>query len=101
MSEFFRNRLETAHELIDVHDFDTAIEIIQNLKTRIHDVNILTKLNMHDSNVEQEYHNRYVTICQTPGDPYDQYNKFTNLRKWRAQEYLKFYDSTLRENDVQ
>lgn len=101
MSEFFRNRLDTAHALIDEHDYDTSVEIIQNLKTRIHDIDILTKINTHDIEVEKEFNNRYVSLSSRSGEPYEQYKELMNLKKWKAQEYLKYYDKIIRENDIQ
>ncbi len=99
MSEFFQNRLDTAHALIDEHDFDTPVEILQNLKTRIHDSDILTKIGMHETTVEKEYSTRYTLLCQKSGDPYESFKQMQILKKWRATEYLTFYDRLVRENE--
>jgi hypothetical protein len=101
MSEFFRDRLNVAHALIDEHDYDTSVEIILNLKSRIHDTDILTKINMHDNEVEKGYNDRYTALSSRSGEPYEQFREFTTLKKWRAQEYLKYYDKISRENDLQ
>jgi hypothetical protein len=101
MSEFFKNRIDTAHALIDEQDYDTPVEILLNLKTRIHDTDLLTKINMHDTEVEKEFQTRYMNISQKGGDPYDSFKQVLQLKKWRAQEFLKYYDMIIKENDVQ
>lgn len=100
MSDFFNNRIDTAHALIDEHDFDTPVEIIQNLKSRIHDQDILTKCNLHDNDVEKEFNARYTNLCQKSGDPTESFKQVMILKKWRAQEYLKFYDKITKEHDL-
>jgi hypothetical protein len=100
MSEFFRNRLDTAHGLIDERDFDTSVEIILNLKSRIHDTDILTKINLHDTEVEKEFQSRYISISGKAGDPYESFNQVLLIKKWRAQEYLKYYDKMSREHEL-
>jgi len=101
MSEFFKNRIDTAHALIDEQQYRAAVELILNLKTRIHAPDLLTKINLHDTEVEKEYNQRYQNIGIRGGDPYQIYTDAVNLEKWRAQEYLKFYDMISRDNDLQ
>jgi len=100
MSEFFINRLDTAHALIDEGQYDQAIELIQNLDTRIHDNELLIKLNQHKQETEKEYQTRYHSISMKSGDPYQSFIDVQGLKKWRSQEYLKFYDNMLREHDI-
>lgn len=99
MSEFFKNRLDVAHALIDEGEFDGAVEIIQNLKTRIHDESILGKLTLHDNKTKKEYMEQY-TECGKIGDPYESFKKAQEIRKWRAQEILRFYDKLVIEHDL-
>ena len=100
MSEFFKSRLDVAHALIDEQRYDEAVEIIQNLKIRIHTPELLTKVTIHDNEVEKEYNNRYLNISQHAGDPYESFNRVMENKKWRAQEYLKYYDLMSIENDL-
>jgi hypothetical protein len=100
MNEFFKNRLDMAHALIDEGQYENAVEVILNLKSRIHDSAVLTNINMHDTTVEKEYGIRYQNIASKAGDPTQSFQQLMVLKKWKAQEYLKYYDSTLRENDV-
>jgi hypothetical protein len=101
MNEFFKNRLDTAHALIDENQYEVAVEIIQNLKTRIHDTTVLTQINMHDNETDKEYNIRFQNISMKAGDPTQSYVQLLMLKKWKAQEYLKYYDHMLREHDVQ
>ena len=100
MNEFFKNRIDTAHALIDERMYDDAVELLQNIKTRIHDAGILSTMNQHDSDVDKEYNKQYATIGTQTGDPYESYSKVVQLKRWKAQEYLKFYDKTLREHEL-
>ena len=100
MNEFFHNRLDAAHALIDETQYDIAVDIILNLKTRIHDTTILTQISMHDDNVEKEYQTKFANLARKAGDPTVSYTELVMLKKWRAQEYLKYYDHILREHDI-
>lgn len=100
MNEFFKNRLDTSHALIDEGNYEVAVEIILNLKSRIHDTTILTQINMHDAEVEKEYHTRFENLARKAGDPTESYTQLVILKKWRSQEYLKYYDHILREHDI-
>ena len=101
MNDFFKNRLDMAHALIDEGQYETAVEVIQNLKVRIHDSTVLTNMNLHDSDVENQFNTRFQNIAMKAGDPTVGYTNLLLLKKWRAQEYLKYYDHMLREHDVQ
>lgn len=95
-----KNRLDVAHALIDEHDYDTPVEIIQNLKTRIHETELLAKIKRHEDSIENEYQTEYASISSKVGDPYEAFSKVLNLKKWRSQEYLKYYDKLMREHDL-
>jgi len=100
MSKVFNNRIDTAHALIDEHDYDTPVELMQNLRNRIHDQDILTKCTMHDMEVEKQFNARYVSICQKKGDPMERTREVLGLKKERAQEYVKFYDKLTKDHDL-
>ena len=100
MSEFFRSRIDIAHDLIDNKNYQEAVELLQNLKTRIHDTTLLTKITMHDDETEKQYSLRRQNIGTRGGDPWDIYKSALELEKWRAQEYLKYYDLIGIENDL-
>ena len=100
MSEFFLDRLNIAHDLIDNYQYDRAVEIIKNLKTRIHDTELLTKINIHENDIEKRYQSDYVNLSGKQGDPFDSFKKVTDLQRWRAQEYLKYYDKLRQEYDL-
>ena len=100
MSEFFKDRLDVAHALIDEHQYDMAVEIIQNLRVRIHDTDILTKINDHDNKVDNEYNNRYSLLSSRTGDPMQNFNEVQKIKKWRSQEYLTFYDKIFKDHDI-
>ena len=100
MNEFFKNRLDTAHALIDERNYGLAIEILKNLKVRIHDETPLAKLINHEDITEKNYLAARLNISRSGLDPVDAFDKNEENEKWKAQELLKFYDKTLREYDI-
>lgn len=100
MNPFFEERLNIAHDLIDNRQFDRAIEIIQNLKTRIYEINLLSQIDIFSSEVEKEYSKRYNAISVEGGDPTKSYENVYNLQKWRASEYLHYYGKLFREHEI-
>lgn len=99
MNTFFIDRLNAVHALIDVGDYDTPISIIQNIKTRIHDPELLKTLAAHDTSVEEAFLARYNNIGEA-NDPFMVYNAIAGLKRWRAQEYLTYYDKMIKEIDL-
>lgn len=100
MNEFFQNRLDTAHALIDEGRFDEAVELLRNLDTRIHDPSIRTNINTTSSDIEKQYTTNLASLSAKAGDPYDSFKNAISLRKWRSQEYLRFYDSLLKKHEL-
>jgi hypothetical protein len=106
MSEFFRNRLDAAHAMIDERDFERAVEIIKNLSMRIHDAVILNEIKSHDDNIDQTFIKNINAINSKvyTGDPVDiasQRNQDIFMqRQWKAQEYVRFYDLLSREHEL-
>jgi hypothetical protein len=99
MNEFFENRLNTAHALIDEEQYDAAVILLKNLDARIHDVSVSTNLNALTGDIEKQYMNSLLMISNKAGDPWENYKQAESLRKWRAQQYLRLYDVTLQKSE--
>ena len=100
MNEFFKNRLDTAHALIDDGQYDESVELLKNLNTRIHDTEINTNINMTTTDIEKQYTNNLMALSSKAGDPYDNFKNALTLKKWRAQQYLRFYDNLLIKHEL-
>lgn len=100
MSEFFKDKLNIAHDLIDNYEFDRCVELIKNLKIRIHDTELLTKIGIHEENIEKRYQDDYIALSGKQGDPFDSFKKVNELQRWRGQEYLKYYDKLRIDYDL-
>ena len=100
MNEFFQNRLDTAHALIDEQRYDDAVEILKNLDIRIHDTSIRTNISMIANDIEKQYTTNLVSLSNKAGDPYDNFKSALALKKWRSQEYLRFYDQLLKKHEL-
>ena len=100
MNEFFKNRLDTAHALIDEGSYDEAVELLKNLNTRIHDTEISTNINMTTTDIDKQYTNNLMALSNKAGDPYESYKNALGLRKWRSQQYLRFYDNLLIKHEL-
>lgn len=97
---FFLDRINLAHAHMDQGDFDYPIKILKNLKVRIHDTTLLTQINIHDEQVEKRYQEDHTALCRSSGDPYENYKKELALNEWRCQEYIKYYDNIIRNNEL-
>ena len=99
MNTFFVERLNIVHTLIDAGDYDTPINLIHNIKTRIHDQDLLKKLSEHDEYTEKEFL-RYYNEVREINDPFVVYDIVMKLKLWRAREYLTYYDKMVKDVDL-
>jgi len=100
VSEFIKNRLDTAHGLIDEGRYDVAVELLKNIKLRIHEQETedeITKFEKnHDSTLE-------MRIKEIKDGEEDQLRKDANeLQEWAlyAKAYLNFYDQISRKHGI-
>lgn len=100
MNEFFKNRLDTAHALIDEGNYDEAVELLKNLNTRIHDTQISTDINITTSDIDKQYTSNLMALSSKAGDPYESFKNVLALKKWRSQQYLRFYDNLLIKHEL-
>lgn len=100
MNEFFQNRLNVAHGLIDDGQYDEAVELLKNLNTRIHDTSISTNIHVITGDIDKQYQGNLVSLSSKAGDPYESFRNALALKKWRSQEYLRFYDNLLIKNEL-
>ncbi len=100
MNEFFQNRLDNAHAMIDDRRYDEAVELLKNLDTRIHDTGIRTNIEMTSNEIENKYKSNLTNLISKANDPEEGYLSKMGLKKWRSQEYLRFYDQLLKKHDL-
>lgn len=100
MNEFFQNRLNMAHALIDEGQYDEAVELLKNLDTRIHDTSISTNISLTIGDIEKQYTANLISIANKAGDPYENFKNAMVLKKWRSQQYLRFYDNLLMKHEL-
>jgi len=100
MNEFFENRLNVAHSLIDEGHYDEAVDVLKNLDTRIHDTGISTNINTTVSDIEKQYTASMISISNKAGDPFESFKSALALKKWRSQQYLRFYDNLLIKHEL-
>ena len=102
-SEFYKAKVNEAHEYLDEGDYTKAISVLNNLKTRIHEPEAKEDIKLHDVKVEQEYKKRYDGEKTANGDPLERYTKAAEfialLNEWHAKEYLSFYDELRKKYD--
>lgn len=104
VNEKIEQKINQAHDLIDGGQYDAAVEIMKNLKTRIHDRIALDLVMDKEKKVEEQYNDAYKTEIAESGNPLERFTKsstFINeVNKQRAQEYLKFYDQLNKTQDL-
>ena len=103
-SEFYMKKINEAHELLDTGEYDAAINILSNLRTRIHEPKALEQITTHDEKVEHEYKTRYEIEAKQNGDPLERFRTAANyieeLDRWHCKEYLSFYDTLNKKYDL-
>ena len=100
MNEFFLSRLNTAHALIDEGRYDEAVELLKNLDMRIHDEKTDTKIKTVADDIEKQYVANIISISNKASDPFESFKNALSLKKWRAQQYLRFYDNLLINSEI-
>ena len=100
MNEFFQNRINVAHSLIDEGNYDEAIEVLKNLDSRIHDTTVATNIHTTISDIDKQYQTNLIAISSKLGDPYENYIAALKLKKWKSQQYLRFYDNLLMKHEL-
>jgi len=92
VSEFIADRLNTAHGLIDEGRFDVAVNLLKNIKLRIHEKEAEDEINKfekeHDARLE-------ISLKEIESSNDDPLRKDANIMgKWESysKDYLNFYD---------
>jgi hypothetical protein len=100
MNEFFHNRLNTAHAMIDEGSYDEAVELLKNLNQRIHDTETSVNINTTTTDIDKQYTANLMSLANKAGDPYESFKNALALKKWRSQQYLRFYDNLLIKHEL-
>jgi hypothetical protein len=103
-SEYYKNKINEAHEHLNQGDMEGAIDILHNLKIRIHDVIAYQKAVEKEKQIDEKYKQEYKDETDKYGDPLERFAKasdfLSKLEKWRVSETLKFYDYLGKEYDI-
>jgi len=100
VSEFIQNRINLAHDMIDQKGFEEAVELLKNLKNRIHEQNIIPEINIFEQEHDQKLKEMINKIDTSSDDPLrKQHNKYEQWKRY-AQSYLKFYDNITKKHDI-
>lgn len=99
MSEFLGDRINIAHNLIDEGQYEQAVEIMKNLKMRIHDQAKKDEMIVWEKQVEENFIKTKKEIPTMFGDIEEQFERYFVLKKQRATKYLEYYDKMIKEYD--
>lgn len=100
VSEFIRNRLDSAHSLIDEGSFEAAVNLLKNIKLRVHDEVVSDKISVFEKEHDNTLSKRVNDIRSSSKDSLrKQYEELDQYESY-AKSYLSFYDRLSKEYDV-
>jgi hypothetical protein len=98
--DFIESRIDMAHNAIDEGNPQGAIGLLKNLKLRIHDRDVETKIKDFEERTDHEVEHRMKEISISDDDELRKdANRSKAVVSW-AKKYLDFYDRVLKEYDV-
>ena len=98
--DFIDNRIDASHNLIDQGDFQGAVNILKNIKIRIHDPVIEQKIKDFEKQHDEEVKNKIEKIQKTYLDSITEYGNESEIAKRYAIAYLNFYDTLRKEHEI-
>lgn len=98
--EFINNRVDVAHNLIDEGQYQGAVELLKNLKVRIHDAGIEISITEFEKTHDSDKDKQIASARQTTGDPIEINAKEALVWSRYAKAYLNFYDKLTKEHEV-
>lgn len=100
ISEFIKNRLDTAHGLIDEGRYDLAVELLKNMKLRVHEKEAEEEIKKFEEEKDARLEIRLKEIKDSEDDVL---RKDANTgEEWGqyAKDYLNFYDRLSKRHDI-
>jgi len=98
--EFIENRIDTAHDMIDQGGFEEAVNLLKNLKLRIHEDAASKEINEFEKNHDEMLRRRLNEIEATNKDPLVKAREENSQWSSYAKSYLSFYSKVTRNFDV-
>lgn len=100
VSEFIKNRLDTAHGLIDEGRYIMAVELLKNIKLRVHEKEAENEIKKYE---EEKDARLEIRIREIKDSEDDVLRKDANtMEEWNqyAKSYLNFYDKLAKKNKL-
>ena len=98
--EFIQDRIDTAHALIDNGQYQEAVELLKNLKYRIHQEEPLQDIDSFETEHDTKLKERLSSIQTSVEHQLIKHsNELDQLHKY-ATAYLKFYDTLTKDYDL-
>lgn len=100
VSEFIRSRIDAAHAMIDESYFEQAVELLKNIKHRVHEQSVISEINRFEQEHDSKLTQLLSGIHQSGEDPL--VKDKNELGQWKkySQSYLKFYDRISKDYDI-
>lgn len=100
VSGFIQDRIDTAHALIDEGAYDQAVEVLKNIKYRIHEEGVLADIEQFEKEHDKKLEDMTQGIDTSSDDPLRKnYNKTLQWKKY-SQVYLRFYSKLTQQYDI-
>jgi len=100
VSDFIQNRVDTAHNLIDEGAYSDAVEILKNIKHRVHEEDPRAAIERFENEHDKKLEDLIRSITNNSDDPLrKQHNTIEQWKKYSC-SYLNFYSDLIRSHDI-
>jgi len=100
VSEFIRNRLDMAHGLIDEGRFGEAVNLLKNLKLRVHENPAEEKITQFENEKDSALETQLKEIEKSEDDPLRKEANAMSEYELYAKAYLNFYSNLTLHHDI-
>ena len=100
VSSFITDRIDNAHALIDQGSYDQAVELLKNIKFRVHEEGVVAEIETFEKEHDKKLEDMIKGIQTSSDDPLrKQHNELKQWEKY-SHMYLRFYDNLTKHHDV-
>jgi len=99
-NDFIIDRINQAHHMIDEGNYQNAVEILKNLKFRVHDGKLEADIKHFEKTCDETLEKDIVNIDNTSVDPLRKQSNINEKYYGWATSYLNFYDRLVKQNEV-
>lgn len=98
--EFIAERIDIAHDLIDQGEYEQAVNVLKNIKLRIHDNSLEKTIKEFETKYDNELKKKINTLNQAYKDAITEVGEEAGIAESYAKAYINFYDKLSKEHEI-